>query len=161
MKLALRLIRLATGAADWICETSVSENGEAPLLTVASIAPSGERARPNGFGACTLTSTPAGVTRRPFGRTAASRPLMVVCAAAGRLPAGAEKRRKSESRRRSARIASEPAVSTPTRTTDEAATDRCRHVFCMVAFLSKEVEPCGRVVVCLSEPAPVESDIER
>src|SRR5262245_2174131 len=53
---------------------------------------------PNGFGAWTFTSMPAGVSSRPFGRTAARTPLTMVLVLAGLLPAGAEKFRKPESR---------------------------------------------------------------
>src|SRR5262245_28955060 len=96
IKLAFTSIRLTAGAAllNWVI--SVNENGAAPLLSVASIIPSGDNARPNGFGACTFTSVPAGVTRRPFGSTAAFIPLITVLVVAGRLPAGAEKLKKSE-----------------------------------------------------------------
>ena len=51
MKLALTLMRLTAGVELAICEIKVSENGAAPLLSVASICPSGDSARPNGFGA--------------------------------------------------------------------------------------------------------------
>jgi hypothetical protein len=64
------------------------QEGPAPLLSVASILPSGDNASPNGFGAWTLTSIPAGVTRRPFGRTAARTPSITVLVVAGRSPAG-------------------------------------------------------------------------
>src|SRR5262245_38901201 len=70
---------------------SVSENGPAPLLSVARTCPFGDSAMPNGFGASTLTSVPAGVTSRPFGSTAARTPSMTVAVVAGRFPAGAEK----------------------------------------------------------------------
>ena len=59
--------------------------------------PSGDSAIPNGFGAWTFTSTPAGVTSRPFGRIAALTPSTVVRS----LPAVARRRencRKSEER---------------------------------------------------------------
>ena len=75
---------------------SVSENGPAPLLRVASIPPLGDSAMPKGFGACTFTSTPAGVSNRPFGSTATLTPSISVLVVAGRLPAGAEKRAKPE-----------------------------------------------------------------
>ena len=50
MKLALMSMRL-TASALVIPVINVSENGPAPLLSVASIVPSGDNARPNGFGA--------------------------------------------------------------------------------------------------------------
>src|SRR5262249_4983283 len=98
MKLALTSIRLTVGVGvcNWVIK--VRENGPAPLLRVASILPSGDTARPKGLGACTFTSTPAGVSNRPFGSIAPSRPLMVVLVVAGCSPAGAEKVRKSERR---------------------------------------------------------------
>src|SRR5262249_25534798 len=96
--LAFTLMRLTDGVWLASCETSVSENGPAPLLSVASIVPSGDSARPNGFGACTFTSVPAGVTSRPFGRIAAWTPSTIVSAVAGPSPAGAENLRKSENR---------------------------------------------------------------
>ena len=50
----------------------LTENGRTPLLTVASVFPSGLSDMPKGFGAPTAASTPTGVTSFPFGRTAAS-----------------------------------------------------------------------------------------
>ena len=97
MKVALTSIRLTAGTRLFSCVTSVRENGPAPLLSVASIRPSGDNAMPNGFGACTFTSTPAGVSSRPFGRIATRTPSRTVSVVAGRLPAGAEKFRKPES----------------------------------------------------------------
>src|SRR5262249_61393024 len=69
-----------------------TENGPTPLLMVASIVPLAATARPNGFGALTATSRPAGVISRPFGSTAPSYPAMGICRVAGRFPAGARKR---------------------------------------------------------------------
>src|SRR5262245_40586151 len=77
------------GALELTFLMSDTENGPTPLFTVASIVPSGASARPNGFGALTATSRPAGVTRRPLGSTAASKPSMLICRVAGRSPAGA------------------------------------------------------------------------
>ena len=51
MKLAFRSIRLTVGAPLFTRPISVSENGPAPLLSVASVSPSGDSAIPNGFGA--------------------------------------------------------------------------------------------------------------
>src|SRR5262249_24946084 len=95
---ALTSTRFAVGAAASRCVMSVSENGPAPLFAVASVAPSGDSAIPSGLGAPTLTSIPAGVTNRPFGRIAVLTPLMTVSVVAGRLPAGAENFRKSDGR---------------------------------------------------------------
>ncbi len=97
IKLAFRSIRFTVGAALPRSEISVSEKGPAPLLSVASMRPFGDSAMPNGFGACTFTSTPAGVTSRPFGRTAALTPSITVSVLAGRLPAGAAKRTNCDS----------------------------------------------------------------
>src|SRR5262245_15522002 len=66
-----------------------TEKGPIPLFTVASIAPFGASASPNGLGALTATSRPAGVTRRPLGSTAASKQSMLMWRAAGSSPAGA------------------------------------------------------------------------
>jgi len=46
---------------------------------------------PKGLGASTLTSTPAGVMKRPFGRIAARKPSMKISRVVGRSPAGARK----------------------------------------------------------------------
>src|SRR5262245_23726620 len=97
MKLAFTSIRRTRGAALARSVIRVSENGPAPLLSVASILPFGASAMPKGFGACTFTSTPAGVKSRPFGSTATLTPSITVLVVAGLLPAGAEKRRKPES----------------------------------------------------------------
>src|SRR5262245_31789087 len=70
---------------------SVIENGVVPLLTVARVLPSGDNARPYGFGAPTLNSAPTGVITLPFGRTAASKPSILTCRLAASLPAGALK----------------------------------------------------------------------
>ena len=51
MKLALTSMRFTAGVELPICEIKVSENGRVPLLSVASICPSGDSARPKGFGA--------------------------------------------------------------------------------------------------------------
>src|SRR5262245_8472460 len=103
MKLALTSIRLTIGVglSSWVIK--VREKGPAPLLSVASILPSGDKARPKGLGALTFTSVPVGVSNRPFGKIAALRPSMMVSVVAGRSPAGAEKVRKFE-----LRVADEP-----------------------------------------------------
>src|SRR5262249_45356854 len=79
------------GAFELMPLMSDTENGPVPLLTVASIVPFGAAARPNGFGALTATSRPAGVIRRPLGSTAPSTPSTSVWRIAGSSPAGALK----------------------------------------------------------------------
>src|SRR5438046_3021063 len=93
MKAASTSTRLATGAAPSIPRTRVTEKREAPLLTVASVLPSGATVSPKGLGASTPISRPTGVTSRPLGSTAASKPSMDTDRLAGRSPAGARKRR--------------------------------------------------------------------
>ena len=51
MKVALTSTRFTAGVELPSCEIKVSENGRVPLLSVASICPSGDSARPKGFGA--------------------------------------------------------------------------------------------------------------
>src|SRR5690349_6684654 len=93
---------IATGAAlgGWPSprRISVTEKLAAPLLLVATSRSSGDTASPNGLGAPTETSTPAGVTNRPFGRIAADRPSIVVASVVGRSPAGARNSTNRESR---------------------------------------------------------------
>src|SRR5438445_8094812 len=96
MNVALMGTSAGAGLALRAPRISVTENVAAPLLMVASVCSSGETARPNGFGAPTSTSTPAGVTKRPLGRIAPERPSTVVDSAVGRSPAGARKRRNPE-----------------------------------------------------------------
>ena len=74
---------MTVGLAPRGLRISVTEKREAPLLIVASVCSSGETARPNGLGAPTLTSRPAGVTKRPFGRIAPERPSIVVASVVG------------------------------------------------------------------------------
>jgi hypothetical protein len=77
---------IGTGTAVGVPGTSrisVTDQREAPLLAVSAVLPSRDSARPNGFGACTLTSAPAGVTKRPLGRMAPFLPSMMVDSAVG------------------------------------------------------------------------------
>src|SRR5215831_4148169 len=69
----------------------VIENGPMPLLTVASVFPSGESAIPYGLGAIVLSSAPTGLMKRPFGKTAPVIPPTMIVRLAGMLPAGALK----------------------------------------------------------------------
>src|SRR5689334_16121130 len=96
MKVALIATEVARGVPSR--RISVTEKFEAPLLVVATSCSSGDTARPNGLGAPTETSTPAGVTKRPLGRIAAERPSTVVASIVGRSPAGARNSTKRESR---------------------------------------------------------------
>ena len=83
MNVASSGTKVVVGVAVRRPRTSVTEKREAPLLIVAAVWPSGDSARPNGLGAPTLTSVPAGVTKRPFGRIAPERPSMVVASVVG------------------------------------------------------------------------------
>src|SRR5262245_40455961 len=96
MKVEFNGTTATTGRAARASRISVTEKLDAPLLMVASVVPSGDNASPNGFGAPTSISTPAGVRTRPLGRIAAGRPSMVVAVVAGRSPAGARKRKNSD-----------------------------------------------------------------
>src|SRR5262245_40892912 len=91
MKLEDTPMRVTLGLALRMFLNNVIENGPVPLLIVASVFPSGESAIPYGFGACTLSSVPTGVIRRPFGKTAPLIPPMLTVRLAGRWPAGALK----------------------------------------------------------------------
>ena len=96
MKVASISTRAAVGAAVRASRIKVTENLDAPLLMVAAVRPSALTARPKGLGACTPTSVPAGVRKRPLGRMAPERPSTVVARAVGRSAAGARKFRKRE-----------------------------------------------------------------
>src|SRR5262245_27210996 len=75
---------------------SVTEKRDAPLLIVARVLPSTDRARPKGLGASIFPSAPTGVRSRPLGKTAPLYPSMLISLRVGKSPAGALKKTVSD-----------------------------------------------------------------